>query len=35
MEGIQRAVEKLTRQILEEKETKIRKREIYNYLSNL
>jgi len=35
MEGIQRAVEKLTRQILEEKETKIRRREIYNYLSNL
>ena len=35
MEGIQRAVEKLTRQILEEKETKIKKREIYNYLSNL
>jgi len=35
MEGIQRAVEKLTRQILEEKETKIGRREIYNYLSNL
>jgi len=35
MEGIQRAVEKLTRQIIEEKEIKIGKREIYNYLSNL
>jgi CBS domain-containing protein len=35
MEGIQRALEKIIRQIKEEKEKSIKKREIYNYLLNL